>query len=332
MDRPALAGLVASATGVRQGIGSTSGAVTVDGEQVFVKVMPLSDVEQAAPGSTANLFGMPPWCQWGVQSAGFGVWRDLAAHELVSALVRDGVSTSFPLLLGSATIARQPQPVTVADEQRWVGEVDFHHGAPEVRERLAALHTASASKVFFLEHHEVTVLDWLRGAEPGARAVAMLADRLPLAVEAMHEAGVWHYDLHLNNVMTDGLDVFITDYGLATGPAFELDAAESRFVRETRDYDHAYLLSEVVKVLAGQHLGEADWQPRNAWVSEVARDPSLAPAGTVGDFIARHAAVSIVIFDFFAALYGGDLRTPFPTEALAKAATAAAWTPGDPWL
>ncbi|MFI7149955.1 hypothetical protein ACIBO2_33955 [Nonomuraea sp. NPDC050022] len=64
------------------GIGGTSALLDVGGVPVFAKRVPLTDVERQADNvmSTANLFGLPPFCQYGVGSPSFGAF-DLSARE-----------------------------------------------------------------------------------------------------------------------------------------------------------------------------------------------------------------------------------------------------------
>src|SRR5438552_18876417 len=65
----------------RPGMGGTSATMEIEGVRVFVKQVPLTGRE-LLPGnlrSTANLFGLPGFYHYGLGSAGFGAWRELAA-------------------------------------------------------------------------------------------------------------------------------------------------------------------------------------------------------------------------------------------------------------
>ena len=77
----ALEALLAGAAEWRHGVGGESAVIEVDGEKVFVKKIYLTDLERAPgnEGSTANLFDLPVFDQYGVGSAGFGAWRELQA-------------------------------------------------------------------------------------------------------------------------------------------------------------------------------------------------------------------------------------------------------------
>jgi hypothetical protein len=68
--------------------------------RVFVKQVPVTERE-LRPGnvrSTANLFGLPGFYQYGLGSAGFGAWRELAAHIMTTNWVLSGEHRAFALL------------------------------------------------------------------------------------------------------------------------------------------------------------------------------------------------------------------------------------------
>ncbi|CAN5355609.1 hypothetical protein BH23ACT7_BH23ACT7_05360 [soil metagenome] len=49
----------------------------------------------------------------------------------------------------------------------------------------------------------------------------------------MNRAGLFHFDSHLRNLLTDGEQVLVTDLGLATARDFDLDEEERRFLDAT---------------------------------------------------------------------------------------------------
>src|SRR5215475_7490938 len=77
--------LVDEAPVVEAGVGGTSVLLDIAGAPVFVKRIPLTDLERHPHHvmSTANLFEIPTFCHYGVVaygSPGFGAWRELAAN------------------------------------------------------------------------------------------------------------------------------------------------------------------------------------------------------------------------------------------------------------
>src|SRR5687768_6991053 len=100
-DDAELAALLDTAPVGAVGIGGGSAMLDVDGVPVFAKRIPITDLELSHPHSTANLFDLPTYCQYGMHrlgSPGFGAWRELAANTIVTAGILAGETASFPLL------------------------------------------------------------------------------------------------------------------------------------------------------------------------------------------------------------------------------------------
>lgn len=286
-----LAELVAGARDVTTGIGGASGVVDVDGFPVFVKRIPLTDLERRPENvmSTANLFGLPPFYQYGVGSAGFGAWRELTANQWATGWVLDGRTGAFPLMYHWRVLPGAPPP---PDETRDVERaVAYWEGSPAVRERLHALAAASASLVLFLEYLPHDLHDWLSGQPE--EAYAMVERRLRADVAFMNGAGLLHFDAHFGNVRTDGERLYLGDLGLATSPRFALSAAEARFVARHAHHDLCHTLTQLVNRLE-----------RN---------------GAGGPIVGRYAPVAEVMNAFYRRLFGQSRATPYPAEELARA-------------
>jgi len=71
---------------MHEGIGGKSALISIEDTPVFVKKVPLTDLEQLPQHfmSTKNLFDLPLGYQYGVGSAGFGAWRELATHVMTT--------------------------------------------------------------------------------------------------------------------------------------------------------------------------------------------------------------------------------------------------------
>lgn len=72
----------------------------VAGRRVFIQRIRLTDIELRPQNvrSTANLFGLPLFYQYGVGSAGFGGWRELAVHTMTTNWVLGGEYEGLPLM------------------------------------------------------------------------------------------------------------------------------------------------------------------------------------------------------------------------------------------
>src|ERR1044072_4788437 len=84
-----LGDLVDRAEPMGTGIGGTSALLDVEGTPVFLKRVPLTELELRPEHvrSTANLFELPAFCHYGVGligGPGFGAWRVLAVHNMTT--------------------------------------------------------------------------------------------------------------------------------------------------------------------------------------------------------------------------------------------------------
>ena len=99
LDDESLAGLLQGMIAGKEGFGGRTTQLAVGEVQVFCKLIPLTILEAKPENyqSTANLFQLPTYYQYGIGSIGFGAWRELAAHVLASDWVASGKHEQFPL-------------------------------------------------------------------------------------------------------------------------------------------------------------------------------------------------------------------------------------------
>jgi hypothetical protein len=307
-----LATLAGRSTDVGVGGGTTT--VDVDGVRVFVKRIPLTDLERAQPHSTANLFDVPVFCQYGVASPGFNAWRELAANLVVTDGVLTGETESFPLLHHWRVLpGHAPVAAEHADIDEVVAALD---GSPAVRARLEALVAATHSLVLFCEYIPHPLLDWLR-ADPASKA-DWVERQFARIVGFLRDRELLHMDGHFGNMRTDGERIYLTDFGLATSPRFDLSAAEQDFVRRNATHDAAYAAMRLVNWLVVTVCGvaiPADGIPtaRNEYVRRCAAGhlPEDVPPA-VAAILARHAPTAAKMNSFYWKLFDGDVHAEFP--------------------
>jgi hypothetical protein len=309
-----LAALVAAGRSVQVGVGGGSAVVDVDGAAVFVKRIPLTDRELAHPRSTANLFDLPVFCQYGIGGTDFNGWRELAANLTVTEGVLAGETESFPLLHHWRVLPGRPP---VADEHADIEAVVARMGgAPQVRTRMAALAAATRSLVLFWEYVPEPMTGWLR-ADPVGRAEPIERQLAEIAA-FLHGRALLHMDAHFDNFRTDGERIYLTDFGLATSPRFDLSAAEREFVARHAGHDAdltaLHLVNWLVMTACGVPVpatgGPAE---RNEYVRRCAAGdipPDVPPP--VARVLRRHAATAARLNAFYWRLFDGDVRAEYP--------------------
>jgi len=298
------------------GVGGGSVLLDVEGVPVFAKRVPITDRELAHPHSTANLYGLPTSCQYGMHrlaGPGFGAWRELAANLSVTEGVLGGEGESFALLHHWRVLPGRPP---VAPEHRDVEAVVAQFGGdPAVRTRLEELGTAGSSLVLFLEHLPDRLAERL--ADPVGEAEAV-ARQLFEAVAFLRGRELLHMDGHFGNMRADEERIYLVDLGLATSPRFDLSDAERAFVARNVDHDADYAAMRLVNWLVTSACGvpvPAVGGPaaRNAYVRRCAQGdvPDDVPP-VVADLLARHAPAAARMNDFCWRLFGGEHDARYP--------------------
>jgi hypothetical protein len=317
--------LVDATVPLGSGIGGKSVLMKVAGRPVFVKRVPLTDLESLPENvrSTANLFGLPAFCQYGIGSVGspgFGVWRELAVHIMTTDWVLGDAYQGFPLLYHWRVLPdpAQPLPEELADVDRAVA---YWGGGPEIRHRIEALAQSSASVALFLEYIPQNLHTW-----PGARmrtedanaACSMVERELEAGVSFMNARGLLHFDAHFQNILTDGRRLYFTDSGLALSSRFDLSQRHAAFYDRHRVYDRAYTITWLVNWLLKDLYGyERD--DREAAVRACTRGERLTGIpDAAAAIVARWAPLAAVVSGFNWAFRDESRQTPYPTEEIRR--------------
>lgn len=329
----ALQELVETAAPIGSGIGGKSALLEVAGTPVFVKRVPLTDLERRPEHvrSTANLFDMPVFCQYGIGqygigSPGFGAWRELAVHTTTTNWVRAGEYEGFPLMYHWRVLPDStPLPEELADIERAVA---CWGGVPQVRGRIQALERSSASVALFLEYIPQNLHQWLgtqvgigRGDEIANRACAMVERELAAGTSFMNSRGLLHFDAHFENILTDGQRLYYADYGLAISSRFELSEDEADFFDRHQSYDRCYtatnLVNWLVTALYGYQIGDRDGRLAQVRAFTEGERPTGIPE-KAAEILTRYAPIAAVMSDFTGRLRRGSRQTPYPLEEIRR--------------
>ncbi|RAG81065.1 protein kinase family protein [Streptacidiphilus pinicola] len=325
----ALRALVDAAEPIGAGIGGKAALLEVAGVPVFVKRVPLTDLERQAEHvrSTANLLDLPLFCQYGVGligGPGFGAWRELAVHTMTTNWVLAAEHEGFPLMYHWRVLPdTTPLPEELADIER---AVDYWEGRPQVGHRIEALRESSASIALFLEYIPQNLHQWLgtqieAGDEAADRACAMVERELAAGTSFMNSRGLLHFDAHFENILTDGERLYFGDYGLAVHPGFELSPQETAFVDRSQSYDRAYTATYLVNWLVTALYGfrREDREARAELVRAIAqgRTPTDIPQQAAA-ILTRHAPVAAVMSQFMRTFQQSSRDTPYPAEQLER--------------
>jgi|HubBroStandDraft_4_1064222.scaffolds.fasta_scaffold117775_2 hypothetical protein len=236
-DEALLASVTAGTLPTGLGVSSTT---TIGVEKVFVKRLPLTDVEAAHPYSTRNHFELPTFYSYGVGSAGFGAWRELAALQAVSDV------SGLPVHLHHRVMPRSSPPQSLG----WSEEayVRYWGGSPSVGRYLQARNSATQELWIVLLEHAGSRADLWLAENP--EDVNDVLDQVFDSITEMRARHMVHFDAHWGNVICDGAHCRLVDFGLAMSADMELTNVEQIFLNRHLHYDYGVMLGYLGLMLA----------------------------------------------------------------------------------
>ncbi len=212
--------------------------VEIGQTKVFVKRVPVTDVEFDHAFSTRNLYDLPTYYNYGVGSAGFGVFRELVTHIKTTNWVLEGRIANFPLMYHYRIVPFSGPRAEVAPE-RVKDYLDYWNGHQSVERYWSDRARANHELVLFLEYMPYTLQPWLMDHPT---QVHQSLDDLRATIAFLRAQGVIHFDAHFNNVVTDGSRAYLTDFGLVLDRSFALSEEEDRFFKKHTYYDYGVVL------------------------------------------------------------------------------------------
>jgi len=214
-------------------------AVDLGKSKVFVKRVPVTDLEYENMFSTKNLYDLPTYYNYGVGSAGFGVFRELVAHIKTTNWVLEGAIETFPLMYHYRIIPFSGERKDV-DMERHKGYVEYWGGNENIGKYMLDRANANYELVLFLEYIPHTLQPWLL---ENLNKLNRILDDLRTTVDFLRKQGVIHFDAHFYNVVTDGERAYLTDFGLVLDKSFALTIEEASFFKQHTFYDYGEVLS-----------------------------------------------------------------------------------------
>lgn len=211
-----------------------------DGRRVFVKRIPLTDLEKENAYSTRNHYRIPTYYNYGVGSAGFGAFRELAAHVKTTNWVLNGEHRSFPLLHHHRVLPESRAPVTRAERSRLKEYVSYWNSSRPVENYMMDRRRAKQMLVLFLEWIPYEFSQWI---SDNPQRLEPMFRRAIKTVNFMFSKKLIHFDAHVFNWVTDGKELYLADFGLALDEDFQLTKDERSFFSRHRYYDYAQVTS-----------------------------------------------------------------------------------------
>ncbi len=264
------------------GIGGKSFILNISGEKVFVKKVPLINLEMKHFMSTANLFDLPLCYQYGVGSTGFGAWRELLSHVMTTNWVLSNECVNFPMMYSWRILpTHEVKTMNEEDVKKLKETVETWNDSPGILLRLQEINSSSVEVVIFLEYIPNVLWNWLniefdKGDDRIEKAIKLLEKDVNCIYDFLKTKGFIHFDAHFGNFITDGTRVYLTDFGLSLSEKFDLSRSEREFLEKRVDYDRCQTLSNFVNWLVIKLLN-IDVQTEDNFAEFVKELPNLIP-------------------------------------------------------
>lgn len=213
--------------------------------KVFVKRIPLTDLEYKHMFSTKNLYDLPTYYNYGVGSAGFGVFRELLMHIKTTNWVLQGIIENFPLMYHYRILPRSGEKIDL--DMDWYSRyVKYWNGNEDIGRYIVDRTNAKYEVALFLEYIPYQFSKWF---EKNIDQLNAFINEVLDTLTFLRKNGIIHFDVHFNNILTDGSKPYLTDFGLALDKRFDLSETERTFFRKNTHYDYGEFL-----LCVGEHL------------------------------------------------------------------------------
>jgi hypothetical protein len=215
--------------------------IVIGQSQVFVKHLPVTNLEYDNLFSTKNLYNVPTYCNYGVglfASTGFGVFRELVTHLKTTHWVLEGAIATFPLMYHYRIIPFSRQRAEVDLEQH-KSYMEYWGNSENAGNYALDRASTNYELVLFLEYVPYVLETWL-GENP--HKLQKPLDDLRMTIDFLRRKGIIHFDAHFQNVLTDGEQTYLTDFGLVLDKSFALTKDEVSFFEHNIFYDYGYVL------------------------------------------------------------------------------------------
>lgn len=125
------------------------------------------------------------------------------------------------------------------DRERLKAYVEYWGNSANVGNYVLDRAIANYELVLFLEYIPHVLETWLR---ENPNKLQQPLDELRRTIDFLRTKGIIHFDAHFQNVLTDGEQIYLTDFGLVLDKSFALTKDEESFFEQNTFYDYGEVL------------------------------------------------------------------------------------------
>lgn len=322
MGNQQLQQLLSTGKEMHAGIGGTSVRIDIENIPVFVKRVPITEFELKPDNfmSTANIFKLPMCYLYGIGSAGFSAWRELAAHIMTTNWVISGQCPNFPIMYSWRIT---PNSLSKTDLSYWSSTekyLDYWENNQNIKERVHGLNSTNTSVLLFLEHfpknlhqHLKEVLSPNIAELDSINHLEKLNKSFETVLEFMQENGFLHMDAHFHNILADEDDIYLSDFGLALSKKFDLSMTEHNFVKDHENYDRCSYSVNLLHGVLTSYAGKEHWDKTLS--DYLTNNFSIKFPDKINEILSKNVPIAKKMHEFYKEIQK-DKSTPYPSNHL----------------
>ncbi len=125
----------------------------------------------------------------------------------------------------------------------------------------------------------------------------------------MNQRGLLHFDAHFENILMDGKELYISDFGLALSSKFQLTQEEIKFFHQHHLYDQGCMAVNLLHCIVTSYFGNENWETKLQ--TYLQGDQGKLPLA-IDTIIKKYAKIAFSIDRFFQNLQKRSKKTPYP--------------------
>lgn len=216
----------------------TNQIIKLGKRKVFVKRVPLTELEYKNMFSTKNLYNLPTFYNYGVGSAGFGAFRELVTHIKTTNWVLEGAIENFPLMYHYRIVPCSDKKTEI-DMEKHKEYIEYWNNDKNISKYIIDRKNSKYEIVIFLEYFPYTLSSWLG---KNSDKLNKVVSEIRKTILFLQKREIIHFDIHLGNIITDGETMYLTDFGLTLDRKFDLNKKEQEFFKQNSHYDYGLFL------------------------------------------------------------------------------------------
>ena len=179
-------------------------------------------------------------------------------HIRTTNWVLQGAIENFPLMYHYRILPRSEEKAKLNLE--WYNKyVKCWNSDENIGRYIVERANAKYEVALFLEYIPYTFSKWLG---KNVEQLDPFIDEILDTITFLKENGIIHFDVHFNNILTDGNKLYLTDLGLVLDKHFDLRKAEQVFFKRHTLYDYGEFLFWFGEHLLSIYRGLADVKKR----------------------------------------------------------------------